>query len=637
LRKKIGDFANQFLEMASAETTLTMDVATAMMESVRNRDIDALEQCIKDVDPREIAQLLQGGVFGEFSETFAQVFVPTFPARVAAYDRRKNDELSPQVDLSPQEKTPLLVAIASGQVQECLALIKNDENDENDDEKEKLLAQVNAIIENGLSPLHASMKKGGAMHEVSMTLIECARCDLNATSRGGQTLFSLACRLNRVECAVEIARSERFSAGYDGARKVSALMSAAAAGVAPAVEALLGRGIDSLDVNAVDGVELTALGLACNGGYVDIVRLLVECDDAAVDLNGGRVCPITLACSKRSAACVDVLLEHVESDRVNVNHVDAVGLTPLMHAVDSGVIPLVERLLAVPGIDVNAAGDNGISALMVALRISVDMLEALLAHPDVDPNRAMADGATPLIGLITANPTPELASVAEALLKCPRVDVNAAVQGKRPLEWALAAQRIDLATCIVARPDFEFFLDPEGSGATMLMVAAAIGNVDFLRAMLSDKDPDALQLNALVNNQSALFFACLGRHAAAVDILVRQPGIDINAGLSPLRAAIMVNDADSLRRLLAEPPLDVNCSDNDDCEAPLVLAISHCSDENTSLLLARADLNVDDALSRGSRDYVRRYEADAEQDAVITHFFGEATQSLLNNFFSLFF
>ncbi len=56
-----------------------------------------------------------------------------------------------------------------------------------------------------------------------------------------------------------------------------------------------------------------------------------------------------------------------------------------------------ERLLAVPGIDVNKAMNNGATPLyIVSQNGHLPIVERLLAVPGIDVNKAMNNGATPL-------------------------------------------------------------------------------------------------------------------------------------------------------------------------------------------------------------------------------------------------
>lgn len=159
---------------------------------------------------------------------------------------------------------------------------------------------------------------------------------------------------------------------------------------------------------------------------------------------------------------------------------------PLVDAVRGGDRDTVSTLLRQPGIDVNAAQADGMTALHWAAHL--DALEAarLLLRAGADVNAANAFGVTPL--------------------RLAATNGSAAM-----LEVLLAAG---------ADPDAAI-----GDGETALMTVARTGNVDAMRVLLEHgADVDA----ALQGGQTALMWAAGEGHAAAVRALIAAGG-DVGA------------------------------------------------------------------------------------------------------------
>ena len=85
------------------------------------------------------------------------------------------------------------------------------------------------------------------------------------------------------------------------------------------------------------------------------------------------------------------------------------GNTPLIITVLNGNVEILQMLLNVPSIDVNAQNRNLDTALHVATRTNnVTMIAMLLTHPQINPNIINNDGHTALslaLALNTSNPS----------------------------------------------------------------------------------------------------------------------------------------------------------------------------------------------------------------------------------------
>ena len=95
------------------------------------------------------------------------------------------------------------------------------------------------------------------------------------------------------------------------------------------------------------------------------------------------------------ALCDSVKLGNIDNDALNhagINCQDRQGLTPLHHAVDEGMLEMVEKLIEM-GANPNIQDTEGMTPLHYAVELdNSEVLKALLHAPGVDSNIIDADG-----------------------------------------------------------------------------------------------------------------------------------------------------------------------------------------------------------------------------------------------------
>lgn len=145
----------------------------------------------------------------------------------------------------------------------------------------------------------------------------------------------------------------------------TALHYAAAKGHAEAVRVLLYYSpIPVVDVNCVNNVDQTPLHLAASGGYIEVLRLLL--DEARIDVNCVDWTDATALHTAVSGGQVEALRVLLNDARVKVDLVDCRGQTALHHAADHGRVEVVRLLLVDGRIDVCHRDRDGKTALHLA-------------------------------------------------------------------------------------------------------------------------------------------------------------------------------------------------------------------------------------------------------------------------------
>ncbi|MDZ7840702.1 MAG: ankyrin repeat domain-containing protein [Gammaproteobacteria bacterium] len=169
----------------------------------------------------------------------------------------------------------------------------------------------------------------------------------------------------------------------------TALMAAAKAGDSERMRALLEQGVDVNQPNKNGG---TAIMYAVLSGKSEPVSLLLEhhAHVDAVAKNGWT--PLMIAAVKGYVEVARLLLKH----GAEPNRGDVYSWTPLMRAVYEQRPRMVRLLVENDPTDVNRAGENGVTALHLAVaREDADTVRLLLSR-DADPTIMDNSGRTAL-------------------------------------------------------------------------------------------------------------------------------------------------------------------------------------------------------------------------------------------------
>ena len=246
---------------------------------------------------------------------------------------------------------------------------------------------------------------------------------------------------------------------------------------------------------------------------------------------------------------------------IDVNAKNKDGDTALMKAADRGHTAIVRLLLAVRGIKVNAEDEYGDTAMISAVRNNHADIVKMLIDAGADVNRRHFDryGYTALMSAAENGYT----DVVAKLLAAPNIDVN--MKSNTFRETALFIAVRNGTSDIV-----ELLLDKGADVNTKnknrisaLVSAAANGKSDIVRQLL-DKGADVNKKSAGV---TALISAAKNGETDIVKLLI-DAGADVNAqngiGWTALMFAIRNGRTAVVKQLLAAPGIDVNVRDEDD-------------------------------------------------------------------------
>ena len=188
--------------------------------------------------------------------------------------------------------------------------------------------------------------------------------------------------------------------------------------------------VPGIDVNVTDFLMSTPLHLAASHGREGVISALLAVPGIDINVRNiiGRT-PLHKAAMNGHNVVID-MLRGVPGIDVNIR--DFTTQATALHLAASH--KAVTALLAVPGIDVNAVRQQGLTALHEAVfNRRVDIVKELLAAPGIDVNVADVRGHTPLHAAALVGDD----AIIEAILAVPGVHVNARDGlGRTPLHHA---------------------------------------------------------------------------------------------------------------------------------------------------------------------------------------------------------
>ena len=299
---------------------------------------------------------------------------------------------------------------------------------------------------------------------------------------------------------------------------------------------------------------------------------------------------------------------------IDVNQAADDGSTPLSIASKKGHSEVVSKLLAKQGVDVNKADNDGWTPLYIASQEGhSEVVSMLLAKQGVDVNQAENNGATPLY---TASQFGH-AEVLSLLLAKQGVDVNQAKNdGRTPLYTASQKGHTEVVSMLLAKEGIDVNQTMNG-GATPLYIASQNDHAGVVAMLLAKQGVDVNQ--AKDNGTTPLLIASYSGHADVVRLLLAAPGVDVNKtdddDWTPLYIASQKGHSEVVSMLLAMPGIDVNKATPSDKNTPLLVA---CKNEHlgvVELLLARADILPNEADRVGKTPLIVACEKDS--DAIV--------------------
>jgi ankyrin repeat protein len=292
------------------------------------------------------------------------------------------------------------------------------------------------------------------------------------------------------------------------------------------------------DVNQkAEGVErtedATALIMACFGGHLEVVQLLLNVDGIQVNQskkNGAT--PLLITCQEGFVNVVRLLLARKE---IQINQADEDGWTPLFVACRKDCVKVVNALLARKEIQINQATNDGRTPLYIACwNEHVKIVNLLLARKEIQINQTRNDGATPL-SIACWN---DRVKIVNLLLARKEIHINQAMDGgKTPLYMACERGHVKIVSALLAKKEIQIN-QAKNDGATPLFIACWNDRVKIVNLLLARKE---IQINQAKNNgKTPLIIACQYDRVELVIVLLARKEIQINQAMNNGKTALFI-------------------------------------------------------------------------------------------------
>lgn len=238
---------------------------------------------------------------------------------------------------------------------------------------------------------------------------------------------------------------------------------------------------EGVDINAINHKGETALMCAAHSGDTTTLEALLNCKN--IEVNARNYCGhnafITAILSAQTKA-VEIL--------IGVKDLDIHAKTPvhedtsLCLAAKYGFYEIVQLLIATQRIDINAASNKGVTALMRAAKHGhVSVIQLLLTVPDLQINARDGNGDTALIIAARANHI----DVVQLLITANGVEINSPDQMNNTiLMWAAVCGHTAIVENMIGMPGMD--IDAKNkAGNTALIHAASEGRIEVVVALLN--------------------------------------------------------------------------------------------------------------------------------------------------------
>jgi ankyrin repeat protein len=445
---------------------------------------------------------------------------------------------------------------------------------------ETSITELNVIAQQRMTPLLVALYNGHV--EVANYLLESGA---NATlvDADGDAALHFAAGSGLLTCVAALSELGTVAIDTVNHQGATALITAARRGQADVVKLLIERGADTSKQDTQ--IQGTALLHAAYSGHLDVVKVLLEASKAELDVTGQQgMMPLLVALNKEHAEIATYLFE----SGADITLANEGGDTALHLAAQEGYVTLVERMLQVGAVDVNASGLMGFTPLMqAATNGHASVVGRLLLVPDLQLNRQTKADSNELARLVAQ--AREMGMESQPSLE----GLQRGATGHTALMLAVMGGHTAAAEQLLAASADPKLVD--GAENTVLHLAARRGMLSFVERLLALGDLDVNTLNA--QNASALLLALQGGHIGVVNCLLAA-GADVTFvdedGDTALHLAVMGGELALVRRLLGLK-LNIDAT-NLRGVTPLMLAIMKEQVEIVDCLLsAAADVTHVDA------------------------------------------
>lgn len=343
----------------------------------------------------------------------------------------------------------------------------------------------------------------------------------------------------------------------------------------------------------IDEENSTPLHAAIDGGFTEVVEVLLKHGADPVVEKDGQVPPFLLACSQGKFDIIDVILKSNNDITKNVVGChDVYGQTCLHHCARSINSTHIMPFLVQKGAAVNSLDNKGQTPLMMAILAGNTCAVKALLELGADVFIKDNSGESALHHAVTRNRK----KIVHILLELPcasKLVVDSDRENVCPIHLALKLGNCSLVTPMIAtiRSQLKNIKDPNGNN--YLHLAASGGNSSALTTLL--EIPDCLKLLNETNvvGGTPLHSAAYHGHLRCTEILLAHGAVTHKcfAGHTPFMTACWQGHVEVARTLFNAHPFQLKWT-NDSGRNPLHIAAAGNGNPQLITLLLDIDIPV---------------------------------------------
>ena len=319
----------------------------------------------------------------------------------------------------------------------------------------------------------------------------------------------------------------------------------------------------------LDEENNTPLHTAVDGGYDEVVRVLLSCGASPTESKMDQLPPIHLACSQGKLKMVELMVQFGGIDVIACR--DAIGQTPLHSSTLPPSTAVLCYLLNI-GAQLNACNNQGQTPLITAtLSGNIAAVKTLLKS-GADPLIKDQNGDNPLHYAVQSNRK----AIATCLLDhsvAQQMLIQTNHSGSSPIHHALLQGSSDLASQMFRLLEGTLYEHRDSQGCNYLHLAALGGDWKTLTAILSTPICPTFLNETNDKGSTPLHLATAGGHQHCVEILLSHGAMThkCSCGFTPFMLACARGHDECAKVLYNAHPFQKNWS-NDEGNNALHLA-----------------------------------------------------------------
>ncbi|XP_046326546.2 ankyrin repeat domain-containing protein 50-like [Haliotis rufescens] len=367
---------------------------------------------------------------------------------------------------------------------------------------------MGAIVQKVRSSFHQAygISKTTAQYPAS---VDVAADDHSHQETRGDTILHYACTNGNLSWVRRILAEGTVDINSRGSNNETPILKAAWQGHHQVVELLVERGAD---LSVVDVVGDNILHRACDGGHLDIMKLVLTYTTGCV--NGKGYCGKTPLMTAVGSGCRE-MVELLVSKGADVSLVDNRGDNILHLACDGGHYEIMKYVLSQP-IDINSRGRKGRTPVSWAARHGHTAMFNLLVNRGAD---LTLDGN--IFSLACKGSETEIVKLVLSHLS---VDINVrGCDGRTPVMQAVCKGQLEMVKLLVSKGADMTLVD--NFGDNILNLACDEGHTEILQYVLS-QDMQAIN-NRGRYGRTPVVWAAFEGHRDILELLVKK-GVDLS-------------------------------------------------------------------------------------------------------------